>query len=295
LPGSPLTLPNITATYAGDAAHSGSSGTTQFRVPGNDSSAAAEPSPAGQYPNEVDLTTTVPANGATVAACATPASSSPPASGGPLASAADPDTAAEVTQLLQEASGASTDMSQALEPLTHDGPVQLNDAMTGSLVNTIQGYLDKAIADQTAAAQQLASGNLGPSETAQLQAQIAEQQQRIDVLNSQLQKILDRSCDFSRFRQAQTPLRHGRARAATAAKKKTGKLTVFGRTRLRNVAVGPLKIRLRVNRRALQKASRGHTSLAVYVRLIMVLPSKVLSHGETVAVVDRLALNSKRR
>ena len=59
-------LPTITATYGGDARHTGSSGDTQFLGIGTEGTYETPTGPSGEYPNEVILNTEVPIDGTTV-------------------------------------------------------------------------------------------------------------------------------------------------------------------------------------------------------------------------------------
>jgi hypothetical protein len=60
-------LPEITATYGGDARHTGSVGHTQFLGSGSEEGTAeTPPGKPGEYPNEIELGLNVPTNGTTV-------------------------------------------------------------------------------------------------------------------------------------------------------------------------------------------------------------------------------------
>ena len=304
-------LPTITATYGGDSRHNGSSGHTQYfgTNPSGSTTATTTPALPGQLPDEVDLTTTVPVSDATVEACATTDNSAA--------------TGASVQNSARSALDGATAGQHRVRGLMHPPPfppadyshvmadIQMLQTLTNSAAATVAGAaanakaaraennaLQRAETDVQALRYGVDTSGLSASDQAAQQAKIDAAQKKIDALSAKLQNAEKKTCPLFNININVTvnnnhaPLQHSEAR--TAASRATGKLVALGSRGLRHLPAGRLTIRLKLNHTLLKRLARGHASTLVSVRLVMVLPSKVLTHGDPRISVQYLRLKKGR-
>ena len=293
-------LPTIAATYGGDAQHAGSSGQTQFLGgdPSGDTTDTESTPPPGQYPNKLDTTTTVPSDGTTVEACAESAGST----AGTSAAAAIAAPVAHVGDIVGDILGAGTSLvnpvitdAKALAALqatlNGDTPAQLNQAETPAFEQKSNSDLARAMADLAAANAQVNNIGLSPSQETATAAALANQQALLDVLSQEMSERAATMCKVAQsLSNAPLQLLAGAASTRTAK----SKLLVLGSTVVRDVSHGALKIPIKLKRALLSRLGKGHSSVVINVRVVMVLPSKVLSHGVTVLTVEHLRLTRGR-
>jgi hypothetical protein len=83
-----------------------------------------------------------------------------------------------------------------------------------------------------------------------------------------------------------------RSRLATI---KSRRVPALGYVMRRNVLAGKLRLKLHLNRAALTKLASGRNSVAVYLRVDMVLPSKLFKSGAVRSFVQRVTLKRAPR
>jgi hypothetical protein len=283
-------LPTITATYGGDAQHSASSGHTKFFAADPSDSTTDTPGQAqdGKYPNEVDLSTIVPADGTQVDACAT--STSTTATVHARRALARPHgLLGSISQAISADIGSSNTLKTKLTGLTQKSAATLGQSLSAGLDQSVNSQLGQALADLAAGQGALQSGELGPSEAAQLQKQITQEQQLLDQISGLLKSINTQACSATKAMHT--------TRALTARRRTAGAKHVFVLARIhrQRVAAGRLTIHLRLNRSAVRRASGTRKTLTTVLRITMIVPSKVLKPGRVIVVTKTLKLRQGRR
>jgi hypothetical protein len=330
-------LPSITATYSGDAHHAPSSGKTQFLGMGTEGTFETPAGPSGQYPNEVGVETEVPISGTTVEAAAQgeEADALPlPITLPAVQSALDATSAADLR--IAEALTTEVDVQGLQNPVTLselDKSIEKLDArvveLTKSPSATEQAEAQKLLKDATETTEMITNieklrGEYGKDAITGSSKTLAAQQ-TIDRLGAEAVKLLessnpaDQAKGQAQLNEATKQLEAllkaarqrgetvknviGNASAAAASRPrlgpiKTRRVRSLGHVSRRNVAAGKLKLKLKLNRAALNKLAGRRNSVAVYVRVDMVLPSKLYPRGVPRAFVQRITLKrtpAKRR
>lgn len=318
-------LPSITATYQGDSRHAGSVGHTQLLGEISETSFEAPTGPSGQYPNEVDLGSEVPVSGTTVEAAVQSQIADPvpvpivlpnPQSTLDQSSASDvrivdalvsevdvegaqkPATVTEMDRSVEVLDARAVELdrsSSAAEQLK--GQELLKDAAAASaqitaliktddevLKGAIEGNAKVGRADESIekldskAIEQFKSTS--PAEDAKGQAELDEADKTLEELLKavkQKDELLKKVAANLSAASGLSGVRAGRVRS-------------LGYTRLQGVAAGKLKLKVPLSRSALKKLAGTRSSVAVYVRLSMILPSKLIPAGVPRSFVERLTL-----
>ena len=313
-------LPSITATYGGDSRHNGSSGHTQYfgTNPSGATTDTTTPALPGQLPNEVDVSTIAPVSDATVEACVVVGDSSGATAAvqnsirfGSVGGTAGlsrvrglihaenpppnpPNTVPNVAKVLSDiqllqmiantASAAVDGAGSSLAPLSPALSSQANNAMS------------TATSDYNAVMNSYSTSGGSASGQAAEQAKLAAAQKQIDALSKKLQNAEKKSCPFINVNINVTINNHGlleRSEARAAASR--GKLVTLGSRVLRHLPAGRLTIRLKLNHALLKRLAHGRTSTLASVRLVMVLPSKLLTDGDPSISVHYLRLQKGRQ
>jgi hypothetical protein len=327
-------LPDITATYGGDAHHAGSSGRTQFLGMGTEGTFEAPTGPAGQYPAEVALNTEVPIAGTTVEGAAQGPDRFPlPA----------PIVLPGVSSALDATSAADLRIAEALAT-----EVDVGDAQNAAKVSELDGAIEKLDAravelTKSASTAERADGQKllkDATDTTQavtkmlkLQGEYAKDalegtrtagqaDQRIERLDAQAVELLkspspaDQAKGQAVLDEANQTLEAllkaakqkgetvkkviGNASAATARRSKlarirAGRVKSLGHVTMHNVAAGKLRLKLHLNRVELSKLAGRRSSVTVYVRVDMILPSGLFKGGVPRSFVERVTLKRTTR
>ena len=322
-------LPSITASYSGDAHHAASSGKTQFLGMGTEGTFEAPAGPSGQYPNEVGMETEVPISGTTVEATvqgeeadALPLPITLPA----VQSALDATSAADLR--IAEALTTEVDVQGLQNPVTLselDKSIEKLDArvveLTKSPSATEQAEAQKLLKDATETTEAITRletlhGEYGKDAITGSSKMLAAQQ-TIERLGAQAVKLLESPNPADQVKgqaqlneatkQLEALLKAARQRGETVKKVignasaaaasrprlgpiKTRRVRSLGHVSRRNVAAGKLKLKLKLNRGALNKLAGRRNSVTVFVLVHMVLPSKLYPGGVPRAFVHRITL-----
>lgn len=194
-------LPTITATYAGDAQHAGSSGHTQFFAadPSGETDDTPGPATNGNYPNEVDLSTFVPADGTAIDACATSVTTTPATSPHIIRTLARAhDAATDICQKIVSDTTAARTLASKLGTIAQQAPAQRSQSLSAGFDATVNSQVDHALADLAAGRAAVQSGQLGPAEAAALQHQITQQQQVLDQISGLLKTLENQTCSIAK-------------------------------------------------------------------------------------------------
>jgi hypothetical protein len=310
-------LPSITASYGGDAHHAPSSGKTQYLGLGTEGTYEAPTGPSGQYPNEVGVSTEVPASGTTVEGSVQGGESTllpVPVTLPAVQPSLDPTSAADLRTVealvgavdveggqnpaklaelnasaeklearsvevskgsspadVAEAQALLKDSTEAVQSITAMVKLEdeyLKDALNGT---RLAGQADKKIETLDAhAVEQLKSAS--PAEQAKGQAELNEANKELEALlkaSKQRGEVLKKVINNL-----------GTAFIARApAAIKAGRVKPIGHVVLHGAAAGKLKIKIKLNRAALNKLAGKRSSVTVYVRVQMILPSGTVKGG----------------
>ncbi len=258
-------LPSITATYGGDSRHGGSVGHTQFLGMGEEGTYEAPVGPSGEYPNEVTLSTEVPIDGTTVEGVVEPTNGNP----APLPLQLPALTGLDATSAgdlgLVEADAKKVDASGAQNAADLK---QMNAAIETLDARAIQ------IKDSPGAAQQAEAETLNKdiNEATSAVTQMLKKQ------NQAAQEIIQN-------------LKNSVFVARKAAKKqRTRLLKPLAYVVKHDVAAGKLKLKLPLNRAALDKLAGKRNSITVLLRVDMVLPSSAYESGVPRSFVESITL-----
>jgi hypothetical protein len=260
-------LPTITATYGGDSLHTGSVGHTQFLGLGEEGTYETPTGPSGQYPNEVTLNTEVPINGTTVEG--TVQSPEPNPSPVPLTLPAltglDATSAGDLALVETDAKKVNNSGAQNAKDLK-----EANESI--EKLNARSGELTKS------------ASPAGQAEAKLLQNDATE---AIDAYTKMLKEQAEVEKEILRN------LSKGSAFAAShkgAKKRKTKSLKPLAYVVEHNVAAGKLKLKLHLNRAALDKLAGKRNSVKVLLRVDMVLPSSIYKSGVPRSFVESITL-----
>lgn len=322
-------LPSITATYGGDEHHAAGSGKTQFLGMGTEGTVEASAGPPGQYPNEVATETEVPISGTTVEATVQgeEADGLPlPITLPGIQSSLDATSAADlriVEALTTEVDVEGLQNSVKLAELNKS--VEKLDArvveLTKSTSATEQAEAQKLLKDATETTEAITKLEQNRSErgidaiTGSSRSVAADQ--RIEKLDARAIKLLESASPSDQLKgqallneatqQLEALLKAakqkgetgkkviGNASAAAASRPKlahlkTRRVRPLGHLGRRNVAAGKLKLKIKLNRAAINKLAGRRRSVTVYVRVDMVLPSKLYAGGVPRSFVERVTL-----
>lgn len=261
-------LPEITATYGGDARHSGSAGHTQFLGTGSsEGEAEAPPGKPGEYPNEVVLGLEVPASGTTVEGVAQGAAQS----------------FAPVPMTLPEAVGLDAVSTSDLKLVETDATkVDNSGAQNAREVKELDQSIEKL--NQRAVEVMHATAPAGQAESQRLTKDTNEAIESISKMlkkQQELQQEIGKNVSASAFSAT-----HGKR----AKKTRTKAIKPLARVVQSHAAAGKLKLKLKLNRAALSKLAGKRTSVTVYVRVDMLLPSALYKGGLPRAFVKPITL-----
>ena len=262
-------LPSITATYGGDARHAGSVGHTQFLGAGPEEiPAETPPGSPGQYPNEVILEPVVPINGTTVEGVVQPTDADP---------APVPMGLPKIDPSLDPISAADLSFTDKVAEIVNDSGAQKP--------KPVQELMESIAKDTMRADELIKSGN--PAEVLKGQALMNQTNETLEAINKMLkqqeeiQKQIIKNAKSSAF---------SSARHKTAKKQKTKVIKPLAYVVRPKAAAGKLKLKLPLNRAALNKLAGKRNSLIVYVRVDMVLPSMLYKGGLPRSFVERITL-----
>lgn len=323
-------LPSITATYGGDARHSGSIGHTQFLGAGpGETSSEAPAGPEGQYPNEIGLETQVPTTGTTVEATAQGNDPNPlpvplalPVPGAGLDPTSKVDLALAETLVDEvDVSGAQnakavSEMNQSVEVLNQraeellkspspsqqtEGQQLLKDTTqtTESITKMLKlqseyakdalegshlaGREDKSIEklDERAVEALKSTNSADQAKGQKLADEATKQLEALNKLLKQHEEVVKQTANGVKASVA-SHKRH--------AKIKVARVKPLGHIVKPNAAAGKLKLKLRLNRAALNKLAGKRSSVTVVLRIVMILPSKNMPGGLPRTFVQRITL-----
>jgi hypothetical protein len=320
-------LPSITATYGGDATHAGSVGHTQFLGLGLEEGTAEAPAgKEGEYPNEIQLETQVPIAGTTVEGTVqgTVPNPLPVPIALPVPSGLDPisEVALEVAEALVgevDVSGAQnakavSEMDQGVEALNQraqellktpseqaEGQQLLKDAAETAetmrkMLKLQSEYLEDAIEGSKKAGREDKSiEKLDEHAVELLKSTNPADQAKGQKLTDEAVKALEALSKSVKEHEEVVKQTAKGIKASVASRKSHTKITVarikpLGRVSKPNAAAGKLKLKLLLNRAALNKLAGKHNSVSVVLRIEMILPSKSLPGGLPRSFVERITL-----
>lgn len=322
-------LPSITATYNGDARHAGSVGHTQLLGTAPEETSVQTPNgKPGEYPNELELETEVPANGTTVEASAQPSETHPvpiPINLPKIDSGLDSGAAADLRSV--EALVSEIDVTGAQNQKTIAETEQSLEKLNERAVELVkssnpteQAQGQKAIDDSNQVIEELAKVEKLRAETVKSAIQgggvITQEDAEIEKLDKEALKSLGNSSSAEQAKgqkeleeatqkldalakalkaSEETSKRIINNMKAFVARKNIKKVKIvraksIGYTVMPNVAAGKLKLSLHLKDSSLNKLAGKRNSLAVLVRITMLVPSKNFKGGVPRTFVERLTL-----
>ena len=261
-------LPEITATYGGDARHTGSAGRTQFLGAGSEEGTAeTPPGKPGEYPNEIELGLNVPTNGTTVEGVAQGANPNPaplPLTL-PALTGLDPTSAADLKLV-------ETDLTKV------DNTGAQNTADVKALDASLETLNQQAVNTKNTAS------------TPAAQAEAQKLLQDTQKAEEDLTKIIQQKTQLMKQISNNIGSVFVASRHRTAKKQKTRAIKPLGYVVKDNAPAGKLKLALKLNRAALNKLAGKRSSVSVYVRVDMILPSALYKGGLPRVSVKRITL-----
>jgi hypothetical protein len=260
-------LPEITATYGGDARHTPSVGHTQFLGAGSEEGTAeTPPGKPGEYPNEIDLGFEVPTNGTTVEGAAQGSDPSPVPVGMTLPALTGLDAVSAADLKLTETDARKVDASGAQNP----GSVkEMNQSIEKLDQRTIE-VTHSANPVEQAEAKTLTKDTNEAIEAAD--KMLKQQEEVLKAIAHNLGSVFVAS------------------RRKGAGKQKTKTIESLAHVVQDNVAAGKHELALKLNGAELKKLAGKHNSVSVYVRVDMLLPSALYKSGLPRVFVKRLTL-----
>jgi hypothetical protein len=259
-------LPTITATYGGDARHTGSSGDTQFLGIGTEGTYETPTGPSGEYPNEVILNTEVPIDGTTVEG---------------TVESPDPDPA-PVPMTLPTLTGLDAASAADLK-LAETAATKVDDsgAQNAKDLKELNESIEKLDARTTEVAK-----SSSPTEQAEAARLQKDTEQAIEAATKMLEKQQEVELEISRN------IGSGSAFEARkrAKKPKTRAVRPLAHVTKHNVAAGKLRLSLHLNRKALDKLAGKRSSLTLVLRVDLVLPSELYKGGVPRSFLDTIKL-----
>jgi hypothetical protein len=261
-------LPEITATYGGDARHTGSVGHTQFLGAGSEEGTAeTPPGKPGEYPNEIELGLEVPASGTTVEGAAEGSDPSPAPVPMILPALTGLDAVSAADLKLTETDAAKVDASGAQ-----------NAKSVKEMDQSIE-KLNQREVELTRAA--------GPAEQAEAKVLTKDTNETLESITKMLKAQEEAEKEIIRNAKASA---FSSARHKTVKKQKTRVIKPLAYVVKPSVPAGKLKLALKLNRAALKKLAGKRNSVSVYVRVDMFLPSALYKSGLPRVFVERLTL-----
>jgi hypothetical protein len=260
-------LPEIAATYGGDARHTPSVGHTQFLGAGSEEGTAeAPPGKPGEYPNEIDLGFEVPTNGTTVEGVAQGADPNPAPVPLTLPGLAGLDSVSAADLKLVETDATKVDASGAQNP----GSVkEMNQSIEKLDQRTIE------VAHSANPVEQAEAKTLTKDANEAIEAadkMLKQQEEVLKSISHNLGSVFVAS------------------RRKSAGKQKTKTIESLAHVVQDNVAAGKHKLALKLNGAELKKLAGKHSSVSVYVRVDMLLPSALYESGLPRVFVKRVTL-----
>lgn len=261
-------LPEITATYGGDARHTGSVGHTQFLGAGSsEGTAETPPGKPGEYPNEIDLGLEVPVSNTTVEGVAQEPAHSP----------------APVPMTLPQVEGLDSVSPGDLQLVESDAKkVDNSGAQNAQEVKELDQSIEKL--NQRAVE---VMHSMTPAEQAETQKLTKDTNETIESISKMLKKQQELELQIAKN------VRTSAFSASThkhAKKPKTKKVKPLAHVVEGHVAAGKLKLVLKLNKAALKKLAGKRNSLTVSVRVDMLLPSGLYKGGLPRAFVESITL-----
>ncbi len=244
-PGGTSAIPALTATYAGDGTHNGSTGATTLLAAGGGINYNAPTGAGGNYPNQVTLTTTVAEDDSTVTGCASTAGGAKAfaAQGGGGSFDAIVRAAAEATRQAEQATAAGK-LKEGFSKLK-----EIAEKVQSSL-----GALENA----------KASGSLDGDQLARAAAELTKGESALKKIGTALKKT---ACSIEEAA--------GGQRLASIAKRKARKAVKLGSVRRTGVKRGTAKVRIKLSRKAVRRAAGKRKRLKVKVSLAVIAPSGI--------------------
>lgn len=260
-------LPTITATYGGDSGHTGSVGHTQFLGIGEEGTYEAPTGPSGQYPNEVSLSTEVPISGTTVEGTVQSPEPAP----------------APVPMTLPTLAGLAASSFADLK-LTETDAVKVDNsgAQNAKDVKELGESIEKLNA-RTAEV----SRSPSPSEQAEAKLLQKDATETIESVTKMLKKQAEVEKEIIKNASKASV---SAARKGGAKKPKTRSRKPIAYVVMHNLAAGKLKLKLHLNRAALNTLAGKHNSVKLLLRIDMVLPSSVYKSGLPRSFVESITL-----
>ncbi len=326
-------LPTVTAAYGGDSTHSGSTGSTQFLTAGLEEASLSQSGPSGRYPNELQLETSVPAAGTTLETTVQTHESRPqpvPMSQPPVTGL---DTVSANDLRVVEALGMLADLdglqnASVVKQLNSDvekldaRAVEVSHSANPSEVAEAKRLLNETTAEIEALTRMekmkneamleigrgggLGTGNAAaeaklekadvktvellqspsPAEQSRAQHDLEQNTRVFEQLTKQLQKREEVTKEVARSIKASVARKHG-ARLVLVRTLPLGRLVA------KNLPAGKQHLAVRLDRARMKAATRSRTSLPVFVRTVMFLPSKLFRTGLPRVVLQPLTLTRK--
>jgi hypothetical protein len=261
-------LPEITATYGGDARHTGSAGHTQFLGAGSEEGTAeTPPGKPGEYPNEIELGLNVPTSGTTVEG---------------VAQGANPDPA-PLPLTLPSLTGLDATSAADLQ-LVETDLTKVNN--TGAQNAADLKALDKSMEDLNQQAVDVKSTASTPAAQAEAQKLMQDTQKA----EEDLAKIIQQKTELMQKIANNIGSVFIASRHKAAKRQKTRAIKPLGYVVKDDAPAGKLKLALKLNRAALKKLAGKRDSVSVYVRVNMILPSALYKGGLPRVSLERLTL-----
>jgi hypothetical protein len=325
-------LPTVTASYGGDANHSGSTGSTKFLAAGLEEPLLNAAGPSGKYPNELELETEVPVSGTNVETTVGTRESRPQPV--PLD---QPDPAGLDAQ--------SATLLRKVEALTMLEDV--NGLMGGRSLLELNADIERLdsraaeVAQSTAPSEKAEAQRMIDETNAEIEAitkmeelrneaaksifggryprGLAEADSKVEKVDEKIGELLNSASPADQAR-AQTDLENVtrsleeinkaleqheevtkqvlKAIKASVARRHGRHISLrsvlpLGRLRARNLAAGKHKLKVKLVASRIQAAARGRKALPVTVRTMMVLPSRLLQGGLPRIVVQTTVLRRR--
>jgi hypothetical protein len=261
-------LPEITATYGGDARHTGSVGHTQFLGAGSEEGTAeTPPGKPGEYPNEIELGLEVPANGTTVEGAVEGPNPSP----------------APVAMTLPALTGLDAVSAADLKLVETDATkVDASGAQNAKSVKEMDQSIEKLNQREVELTRAAA-----PAEQAEAKVLMKDANETLESITKMLkaqeqaEKEIIRNAKASAF---------SSARHKTFKKQKTRQVKPLAYVVKPSVPAGKLKLVLKLNHAALNKLAGKRGSVTVYARVNMILPSALYKGGLPRSFVQPITL-----
>ena len=318
-------LPTVTASYGGDASHSGSNGHTQFLSAGLEEASLNPSGPNGQYPNELQLETEVPAPGTNVETSVD-------------AHESRPQPVPLVQPVVSGLDSVSADDLRTVEALAMLADV--DGTQNAAVAKQLNGAIEKLdtrvveLDNSSAAADKAELGRMTEETNAELEALTRMEKERnevvkaiagqykasgliqadgrIEKVDEKIVELLESSSPSDQLR-AQQDLENANKSLkqreeiskkvlqgikASVARSHGRRISLrpvhpLGLLRVRGAAAGKPKFAVKLSR-ARVKAAAGHRkSLPVLVRTVMVLPSKLLKGGLPRILVQATVLHKR--